>query len=182
MSSLHFTNKKTEAQRGEPEIEILVHMIYCRVFSNKGEKGNRLGKGKEASRDVVSVESASIWPQGSSLGTWIILQSWSHSERIAFCTLVLVSHVCGKPYHPQPKGVIISRKKILIGKQLWAISSQHLEPPGFGSTGLVKKIWVGHCSKHQQASYPRILLVDVRAKIFVQVYHTGHQLSAPITH
>lgn len=60
MSSLHFTNKKTEAQRGEPEIEILVHMIYCRVFSNKGEKGNRLGKGKEASRDVVSVESASI--------------------------------------------------------------------------------------------------------------------------
>ena len=57
-----------------------MHMIIVGTFSKEGEKGSRLGKEKESGRDVVSVESASIQPHGSSGGSGIILKSWCHSE------------------------------------------------------------------------------------------------------
>lgn len=57
MSSHHFTNKKTEAQRVEPEIGILVHMIYCRsILKRRGERKQiRKGEGGKWKHSLCGV-------------------------------------------------------------------------------------------------------------------------------
>lgn len=97
MSSHHFTNKKTEAQRVEPEIGILMHMIYCRsILKRRGERKQiRKEEGGKWKRSLSGVCLLQSDPTGA-LAIWIILHSWFCSEkRIAFRTLILVSHVLG---------------------------------------------------------------------------------------